>query len=102
MRSTSSFPLPPPREWEEKDENHEDPGHRHPPRGVEAHEIGAAGRLRPEVVPPPSAIVDAFDLVFTVRTGDVVLLDDPSIPGTVLRGSSYVRHEASSFDRAVR
>ena len=54
-------------------------------------------RFRPEVVSAPPAVVGAFDHIFTVRTGETVLLGDPSIPGSALRGSLRARHEDSSF-----
>jgi hypothetical protein len=55
---------PPPREREESNDNHEEPHHHHPQHGVESHEVAAAARLRPEVVPAPSAVVGGF-VVFT-------------------------------------
>ena len=77
---------------DDDDEQH----HHHPQHGVESHEVGAAARLRPEVVPAPSAVIGGFDLVFTVWTGDVVPFCGPSIHGT-LRSFSRVRHEVSFF-----
>jgi hypothetical protein len=46
-------------------------------------------------MPPPSAVVDGFDLVLAVRPGDGVRFDDPGIPATVLRGLLLVSHDAS-------
>jgi len=87
---------PPPWERVGDHEDHDDPPHRHPPRGVESHEVGAAARRRPEVVPAPSALVGGVDLVFAVRTGDVVGVGDPSIQTLAARALLRVRHELSS------
>src|SRR4051794_21148558 len=68
-------PLPRERRDDQDDDNQ--PPHRHPPRGVEAHEVGTAARLGPEVVPAPSAASGGFHAVFTVRllrAGHEVLL----------------------------
>src|SRR3979409_2478487 len=93
-----SDPLPPPWEREGNQDDHDEPTHRHPPPcGIESHEVGAAARFRPEVVPAPPAVVGAFDLIFTVLTGEMTLFGDPSIPGSALRGSLRARHEDSSF-----
>jgi hypothetical protein len=93
---------PPPREREDEQEDHDDPAQCHPDCGVESHEVGAAARLRPNVVPAPSAVVDGFDLVFAVRTGLVLLFDDPGIRATAWRGLLAVRHDSSSLREAAR
>src|SRR4029453_16412906 len=85
-----------PREREDEQEDHDEPPQRHPPCGVEAHEIAAAARLRANVVPTPSAVTDGFDLVFPVRTGDVVLFGGPGIPALALRGLLRVKHGEAS------
>jgi hypothetical protein len=53
-------------------------------------------------MPPPSAVVDGFELVLAVRPGDGVRFDDPGIPATVLRGLLRVSHDASYSRKAVR
>src|SRR4051794_39683107 len=85
-RLETAILSPPPREREGNQDDHDEPAHRHPPPcGVESHEVGAAARFRPEVVPAPPAVVGAFDLIFTVRTGEMMLFGDPSVPGSALR-----------------
>jgi hypothetical protein len=84
---------PPPWERGGDHEDRDDPHDRHPPCGVEAHEVAAAGRLGPEVVPAPSAAVAGVDFVFIVPTGDAVVVDDRSIVGTALWTFSRVSHE---------
>jgi hypothetical protein len=54
------------------------------------------------VVPAPSAVVNGFDLVFAVRTGLVLLFDDPGIRATAWRGLLAVRHDSSSLREAAR
>ena len=73
---------PSPRERKDDQGNHDEPHHRHPQRGVQAHEIGAAARIRPGVVPaPPAAGIGGSALVRTVLG---------------------VRHEISSFATACQ
>src|SRR3954449_5895654 len=84
---------PPPRVRRDDQDDDDEPSHRHPPCGAEAHEVAAAARLGPDVVPAPSAAVAGVGFAFIVPTGDAVLFDDPSIVGTALRGISRVSHE---------
>src|SRR4051794_13701894 len=64
---------PPPGEREDDHEDHDEPAQRHPQRGVESHEVGAAAGVRSEVVPA----------------------------ATALRGFLRVRHDASCSGKAV-
>src|SRR4051812_27753185 len=57
---------PPPREREGDHDEKDEPTQRHPPCGVEPHEVGASARLRAELVPAPAVLVGLFDLVCTV------------------------------------
>src|SRR5215212_9835221 len=57
-RKTRKTPLPPGPRRESHENEH--PAHRHPPGGVEAHDVGAPARLGPEVVPAPAAVVRGF------------------------------------------
>src|SRR3954447_12223590 len=84
---------PPPRVRGENQDDDDGPSHRHPPCGVEAHDVAAAARLGPEVVPAPSAAVAGVGFAFIVPTGDAVLFDDPNIVGTALWTFSRVSHE---------
>jgi hypothetical protein len=88
---------PPPGERIDSQEDHDEPHHRHPPCGVESHEVAAAARLGPEVVPAPSAAVAGVGFAFIVPTGDAVLFDDASIVGTALRGFSRVSLSRAGF-----
>src|SRR3954464_6177717 len=83
----SALISPPPREREGDHDEEDNPSQRHPPCGVEPHEVGAAARLGLKVVPAPStgAVVD---VVFTRRIGAAVCFGDPDIAGTALCGSS--------------
>jgi hypothetical protein len=66
------------------------PSQRHPPGRVEAQKSmrrRGLGRRWYQRRPPSS-----IDLVLTIRTGKVVVADDPRIPGPGLRGLSRVRH----------
>ena len=65
---------PPPGEREDDHDDHDRPYNGHPPCGAESHEVGSAARLRSEVVPSPSAVVD----------------------GTTMPGFLPLRHEMSS------
>src|SRR3954453_18579047 len=51
---------PPPWEREGDHDEHGKPSQRHPPCGVEPHEVGPATRLRTEVVPPPFPAIAGF------------------------------------------
>jgi hypothetical protein len=48
---------PPPREGIDGHDDHDEPHQRHPPCGVESHDIAAAAWLRSEVESAPSAVV---------------------------------------------
>src|SRR5215216_6603230 len=74
--------MSPPRPRRNRKDNQQRPSQHHPPRGVEAPEVGTAGGLGPEVVPAPSLALGGVDPFFTVRTGQVVGRDDRSFPGS--------------------
>src|SRR5215208_6151165 len=78
--------LPGPRRNREGDQQR--PCQHHPPGRVEAPEVGAPARLGPEVVPAPLLAFGGIDLVFTIRTGEVLILE-PSIGQS--RGRSLSR-----------
>src|SRR5215217_506470 len=73
--------MSPPRPWRDRKEDEQRPSQRHPPGRVEPPEVGTAARLRPEVVPAPTALIGRLGFVFTVPAGWVVGFDDPGIPG---------------------
>src|SRR3954471_4423060 len=91
----SALISPPPREREGDHDEQDNPSQRHPPCGVEPHEVGAAARLRLKVVPAPSTAA-AVDVVFALRIGAVVRFGDLDLAGTALCGSSGVGHQNSS------
>jgi hypothetical protein len=64
--------------WEEGDDEEYDCKSK-PPRPVEAHQVGPATALWPELVPAPAEIVSGFDLLPAVGPGNVMLLDDPRL-----------------------
>src|SRR3954452_14271257 len=77
--------MSPPRPRRKREDDQQGPSQHHPPGGVEAPEVGGAARLGPEVVPAPPLAHAGVDLVFTIRTGQVVGGDDPSFPGSGVR-----------------
>src|SRR3954466_9189771 len=93
---------PHPGEREDEQEDHDEPAQRHPPCGVESHEIGTTARLRTNLVPAPPPVVDGFDLVFAMRTGLVGAFDHPGVRATDWRGLFAVRHDSSSLTDAAR
>src|SRR4051794_16483742 len=59
------FMSSPPREREDGHDDHDEPHHCHPPRGVEPPEVHASARHRPDMEPAPAAPVGGVDLIFT-------------------------------------
>src|SRR5215204_6257545 len=86
--------MSPPRPRRNREGDEEGPSQHHPPGRVEAPEVGGAARLRPEVVPAPLLALGGIDLVFTIRTGEVLILE-PIIGGSRGRSLSRGKHECS-------
>src|SRR5688500_14252061 len=86
--------MSPPRPRRNREDGQQRPSQRHPRGRVEAPEVGGAARLGPQVVPAPSRALGGIDLVFTIRTGSVLVID-PSIGGWRGRGLSRGKHECS-------
>src|SRR5215211_9372042 len=96
--------MSPPRPWRNREDDKQRPSQHHPPGRVEAPQVGGAARLGPEVIPPPLLARDGIDLVFTIRTGGVLILE-PSIGGSRGRSLSRGKHECSlglGWQRASR
>src|SRR4051812_23326213 len=64
--------MSPPRPRRDREDDQQGPSQHHPPRRVEAPEVGGAAGLGPEVVPAPSLALCGVDPFFTARTGQVV------------------------------
>src|SRR5215207_8226742 len=86
--------MSPPRPRGDREGDQQRPSQHHPPGRVEAPEVGGAAGLRPEVVPASSLALGGIDLVFTIRTGSVLVVD-PSIGGWCGRSLSRGEHEGS-------
>src|SRR5215207_9175909 len=83
--------MSPPRPRGDREDDQQRPSQHHPPGRVEAPEVGGAARLGPEVVPAPLLALGGIDLVFTIRTGEVLILE-PSIGGSRGRSLSRGKH----------
>src|SRR3954466_11314938 len=79
--------MSPPRPRGDREDDQQRASQHHPPGRVEAPEVGGAAGLGPEVVPAPSLSLGGVDLVFTIRTGTVLVID-PSIGGASGRSLS--------------
>src|SRR5918998_3081890 len=90
----SSALMSPPRPRRKREDDQQRPSQRHPPRRVEAPEIGGAARLGPEVIPASLMALGGTDLVFAIRTGSVLAIDQ-SIAGSRGRSLSRGKHECS-------
>src|SRR3954447_14328596 len=86
--------MSPPRPRRNRERDQQRPSQHHPPGRVEAPEVGGAAGLGPEVVPAPLVALGGIDLVFTIRTGDVLIFE-PSIGGSRGRSLSRGKHECS-------
>src|SRR5688572_13660049 len=86
--------MSPPRPRSNREDDQQRPSQHHPPGGVEAPEVGGTAGLGPEVVPAPLPALGGIDLVFTIRTG-LVRVIDPSVGGWCGRGLSRGKHECS-------
>src|ERR671916_2907875 len=86
--------MSPPRPRRNREGDEQWPSQRHPPRRVEAPEIGGAARLGPEVIPASLLALGGTDLVFAIRTGSVLAIDQ-SIAGSRGRSLSRGKHECS-------
>src|SRR4051812_37590864 len=90
--------MSPPRPRRNREDDQEGPSQHHPPGRVEAPEVGGAAGLGPEVVPAPLVALGGIDLVFTIRTGEVLIFE-PSIGGG--RGGGFSRGEKWGFSWGV-
>src|SRR3954454_23855872 len=84
--------MSPPRPRSNREDDQQRPSQHHPPGRVEAPEVGGATGLGPEVVPAPSLALGGIDLVFTIRTCSILVID-PSISGSRGRSLSRGKHE---------
>src|SRR3954451_18302173 len=93
--------MSPPRPRRNREGDQQRPSQHHPPGRVEAPEVGGAARLGPEVVPAPLLALGGIDLVFTIRTGEILILE-PCIGGSRGRSLSRGKHEGSPGGLAAR
>src|SRR4051795_3883036 len=93
--------MSPPRPGRNREGDQQRPSQHHPPGRVEAPEVGGAARLGPEVVPAPLLALGGIDLVLTIGTGEVLVID-PGIGGSGRRRLSRGKHDVLQVGMATR